>query len=76
MKHSHKVDKLHNNTDYKEFDVEAEVADAIALSEIELLQLHRLVIDEDAVKRISNDMRLNNVRARVQFCWIRRVKNF
>ena len=66
MKHAHKVDKLHNNTDYKEFDVEAEVADTIALSEIELLRLHRLVIDEDAVKRISNDVRLNNVRARIQ----------
>lgn len=66
MKHARKTDKLHNNADYEEFKVESEVADTIALSEMELLQLHRLVIDEDLVKRASNDGRLHNIRARIQ----------
>ncbi len=66
MKHAREVGKLHDNTDYEKFKVEAEVADTIALSEIELLRLHRLVIDEDLVKRASNDERLHNIRARIR----------
>lgn len=66
MKQAHKVDKLHENTDYENFNVEAEVADTIALSEIELLRLHRLVIDEGLVRKASNDERLHNIRARMQ----------
>lgn len=66
MKHAREVEKLHDNTDYEKFKVEAEVADTIALSEIELLRLHRLVIDEELVKRVCNDIRRHNIQIKVQ----------
>ena len=65
MKQSHEMDKLHDNTDYKEFKVESEVADTIALNEMELFGLHRLVIDEESIKKVCNDNRLHNVRAMI-----------
>lgn len=61
-----KVDKLHSCTDFKDFKVEAEVADAFYLSVDELLQIYRLKIDAELVMTMREDARKQNVEATVR----------
>lgn len=61
-----KVDRLHSCTDFKDFKVEAEVADAFYLSIEELLKIYRLKIDAELVMTMREDARRQNVEATVR----------
>ena len=65
MEVSKEVDKLHNNTEYKKFKVEAETADTCYLNIDELTHIHKVEITEDLIKSQRKDHRKQNIQATI-----------
>lgn len=71
---AHKVDKLHENTDYQNFKVEKETADTISLSIDELIRIHRLEINKEAVIKLTKTKEDAKVNVKIKSLDIVRKK--
>lgn len=66
MEVAREVNKLHNNTEYQKFKVDAETADTFYLNVEELIRIHKLAITDELVQNERKDLRWQNIQATVE----------